>query len=94
MSKFKLGQLVATRKVAERAETDLDFYDFVCESIRSYISCDWGDTCDEDKRMNDDAVKNGERILAVYIQRKTGEKIWIITEWDRSVTTILFPSEY
>ncbi|MDE6020535.1 MAG: hypothetical protein K2H01_06040 [Ruminococcus sp.] len=49
---------------------------------------------DEDKALNDAAVKNGdERIFAAYID-STGRKIWIITEWDRSATTILFPSEY
>ena len=53
-----------------------------------------GNTCPDDTKMNDEAVKNGDdRILAVYEDKKYG-KIWIITEWDRSVTTILFPSEY
>lgn len=94
MGKFNLGQLVATHRVAERAEKDLDFYNFIHESIRSYISGDWGKLCDEDKRSNDNAVKNGERILAAYIYSETDEKIWIITGWDRSVTTILFPDEY
>jgi hypothetical protein len=48
------------------------------------------------QKQNDDAVKSGEdRILAAYIHPSHPEwKIWIITEWDRSVTTILFPSEY
>lgn len=41
---------------------------------------------------NNEAVKNGERILAAYMYGDT--KIWIITEWDRSATTILFPEEY
>lgn len=53
-----------------------------------------GDTCDEDKQVNEDSLRDGERLLAVYIYPETGEKIWIITEWDRSVTTILFPEEY
>ena len=43
---------------------------------------------------NDAAVKSGkDRIHAAYVN-KTGDKIWIITEWDRSVTTVLFPSDY
>ena len=42
--------------------------------------------------MNDNALKDGERIVAVY--NIGDDKIYIITEWDRSVTTILFPSEY
>lgn len=57
-----------------------------------YCKCDWGDTCEEDVRSNNEAVKNGERILAAYMYGDT--KIWIITEWDRSATTILFPEKY
>lgn len=72
-----------------------DFYCFVMESLYSkYVHGDWGDTCKEDKKVNDDAVKNGERILAVYRDPNTEKTIWIITEWDRSATTILFPYEY
>lgn len=57
-----------------------------------YVNCDWGDTCEKDAKSNDYAVNHGERILAVY---KMGARtIWIITEWDRSATTILFPEEY
>ena len=53
-----------------------------------------GNLCPDDAKINDKAVKNGDdRILAMYEDEKYG-KIWIITEWDRSVTTILFPSEY
>jgi hypothetical protein len=43
---------------------------------------------------NDEALINGDRILAVYISEETKDKIWIITVCDRSYTTILFPSEY
>lgn len=92
MNKFKLGQLVVTRAIDERMDSDLGFQDFVKQSLSRYIHRDWGDTCREDSRANDLAVRNGERILAVYIYK--GETIWIITEWDRSVTTILFPSDY
>lgn len=53
-----------------------------------------GDTCNVDAKMNNDAIRNGDRILAVYTQKNTDVTIWIITEWDRSVTTILFPNEY
>lgn len=55
-------------------------------------SGDWGDLDDEDKTTNDEAVKHGDRILSAY--ETDGGKIWIITEWDRSVTTVLLPSEY
>lgn len=94
MGKFKTGQIVCTRGIADRLESDRNFSPFVQLSLGKYLSADWGDTCEEDKVTNDEALKNGERILAVYIYPVTGEIIWIITEWDRSVTTILFPSEY
>lgn len=92
--KFELGKTVVTAAIAARIEEDKDFADFVQESFRRYIKCDWGDTCEEDKQTNEDALRDGERLLAVYIYPKTGEKIWIITEWDRSVTTALFPEDY
>ena len=97
MSHFKLGQLVATRGVDERMRKDRIFAAFVSKAIRLYQQCDWGDTCKEDKASNDYAVDNGERILAVYKQDSSVREpltIWIITEWDRSATTILFPEEY
>jgi hypothetical protein len=94
MMKFKLGQLVCTRAIAEKAQEDLTFNGFVQASFHKYINCDWGDTCKEDAESNDYAIKHDERLLAVYKQPETDVTIWIITEWDRSVTTILFPSEY
>lgn len=96
MQKFKLGRLVATAAVVEMMQRDHVFAAFVSRSIRRYQECDWGDSCKEDKESNDYAVENGERILASYEQNgvKSHMKIWIITEWDRSVTTILFPEEY
>ena len=65
--------------------------------LERHRSGDWGDLDDEDKAANDravgtDDVEGTERILSAY--QLYGEKVWIITEWDRSVTTILFPSEY
>ncbi|MBO7448968.1 MAG: hypothetical protein J6U54_01250 [Clostridiales bacterium] len=94
--KFKMGRVVATRGVDERMQKDRIFAAFVSKSLRLYENCDWGQTCKEDKAQNNYAVDNGERILAVYEQAGVREpmKIWIITEWDRSVTTVLFPEEY
>lgn len=106
--KFELGNLHITCGIEMRIEGDniisstptifpfhsYGFKRFVFQSLERFRQCDWGDTCDEDKKANDRAVKVGERILAVYTYPKTGEKIWIITEWDRSYTTVLFPDEY
>lgn len=94
MSEFKIGTLVATRGVAGKMENNAKFRIFVQNSIDSFKDGNWGDICEEDKETNDDAVKNGERIIAVYIYPDDGTKIWIITEWDRNTTTVLFPSEY
>ena len=66
---------------------------FIAQSLQRYSKCDWGDLSPEDAKMNDDAIKTGDRVLAAYIN-DVGTKIYIITEHDRSVTTILFPEEY
>lgn len=72
-----------------------EFAAFVNECFNRYIRCDWGDTCTEDQRSNYYAIKHGERILAEYKHSDHSDwRIWIITEWDRSITTILFPDEY
>ena len=99
--KLKLGRLVATRGVNADMQRQPEFAKFVQESLDKYVRGDWGDTKGQDARMNDQALKNGDdRILAVYelprhLAREVGEKkIWIITEWDRSASTILYPSEY
>ncbi len=94
MKDLKIGRLVATARVDERMKADKDFKKFVYASFDAYIHYDWGSLCDEDKEFNKKAIENDERVLAEYIYPKTGEKIWIITEWDRSVTTVLFPDEY
>ena len=54
---------------------------------------DWGELSESDRQANEHAVANGLRVLSAYTLR-TGEKIWIITEADRSSTTILLPEEY
>jgi hypothetical protein len=55
--------------------------------------CDWGDCCPEDAAQNDYSLKEDGQILSSY--KVAGSvKVWIITEWDRSVTTVLLPSEY
>lgn len=94
-TKFPLGQTVATRGVHETMNNDSKFKDFCFKSLMRHCSGDWGDISDEDKRENDNALEQGERILSAYnYASDNSKKIWIITEWDRSVTTILFPDEY
>lgn len=86
---LKLGQVVVTRGINNKIAEDGNFAKFVSESLNRYKSGDWGDLCKEDKQMNDSAVKNNDdRIVARY------NNIYIITEYDRSYTTILFIDEY
>lgn len=90
---FKIGQVVITRGISSYVVEDYQFYEFILASLKRYMDGDWGDVCKEDKRMNDSAVKNNDdRIVARY-NNKSGD-IYIITEYDRSVTTILFTHEY
>ena len=96
---FELGQVVATAAVWELMESNSKFKAFVSGCLSRYILYDWGDTCQEDWQTNNDAVENGERVLAVYdipdeIEDVFECHLWIITEWDRSATTLLFPSDY
>ena len=92
MGKFALGKLVMTKAVHERMILNSDFAAGVLSSLQRYINGDWGDLCESDKAENEKAIRNGERIFALY--NIGSDKIYIITEWDRSVTTILFPYEY
>ena len=91
---LELGRVVVTHGIYERIKKDKKFLTFVQICLGRYANCDWGDTTNDDKHLNDQALKDGERILAVYNYPLTNETIWIITEWDRSATTVLFPDEY
>ena len=96
MAKLSLGRHCATAGVAERMRQDREFYTFVWQCLSRYREGDWGDMTSSDKCANDDAVACGDaRILASY--KRPGhstQNIWIITEADRSATTVLFPDEY
>ena len=90
---FKTGQLMMTPGILEKSESDNDFAKFVALSLGRYLRADWGEMCAQDRSENDRALKfNDGRLFAAYL---SGEmKIWIITEADRSVTTVLLPEEY
>lgn len=93
MAKFPLGQQVVTRGVYDHIETDPAFALFVKQSMDRHAKGDWGDLCAEDKALNDESLNGEGRLFSAYEQAGL-PKIWIITEWDRSVTTVLFPDEY
>lgn len=87
---FELGQIVATPGALALLEEHGMPPGLL---ISRHVSGDWGDLDAEDKRMNDHAVKAG--YLRVFSAYKIGtDKFWVITEADRSVTTILLPEEY
>ena len=67
--------------------------DVPADFLRRHESRDWGNVCSEDWARNDEALRDGNRIVSSYCL-KDGSPIWIITEWDRSVTTLLLPDEY
>jgi hypothetical protein len=95
---FHTGQMVATREVYDLACQNPDFAQFIQKSLNRHVKCDWGDVDDEDKQTNDQALKQGTRLLSAYNDDRFPKNgvatIWIITEADRSATTILFPDEY
>jgi hypothetical protein len=63
------------------------------QGLRRHARGDWGELDDEDRAANDVALKHGARLLSAY-RTKAGTKFWIITEADRSATTVLLPEEY
>ena len=95
---FNTGQIVATRGVFDLACENRDFAQFIQKSLNRHVKSDWGDMDDEDKQTNDLALKQGTRLLSAYNDERFPKNgiatIWIITEADRSATTILFPDEY
>jgi hypothetical protein len=91
--KFNPGQLVVTRGVSDEIANNEEFAKHVHQSLKRHLAGDWGEVCDEDRAANEMALQRGERLFSAF--KKDGLfKIWIITEWDRSVTTVLFPEEY
>jgi hypothetical protein len=87
-AKFLLGQIVATA----HAMASLDNFD-VQLALQRHIQGDWGEVGKEDRAANEQALLNGARLLSIYRSSK-GVKFYVITEWDRSLTTILLPSDY
>ena len=86
---FALGRVTATpgalnylRRIEEQP-TNL---------IQRHVTGDWGDLCADDIKANQQSILDGTRILSAYILK--GEKLYVITERDRSITTLLLASEY
>lgn len=87
-AKFRLGQIVATPNALEHLSSGDIF-----TAIRRHQAGDWGEVCEEDRQENELSLKQGFRLLSAY-HTSTGAKFWVITEADRSVTTVLLPEDY
>jgi len=89
-ARFALGRVVATpgalAALEEAPQSPLEF-------LARHASGDWGEIDEHDRQENEFSLAHGFRLLSVYTL-STGARIWIITEADRSITTLLLPSEY
>ena len=85
---FPLGQVVATPAALEVVPREL-----LHSWLQRHQTGDWGAVCPEDWAANHRDLIEGNRLLSAY-PTPEGIKVWIITEWDRSVTTVLLPEEY
>ena len=85
---FRLGRIVATPNALESITQD-----DILLGIQRHQAGDWGDLTDEDRQANDRALTQGGRIFSAYAA-VNGTKFWIITEADRSATTVLLPEDY
>jgi hypothetical protein len=86
-SRFTLGQTVVTAHALDILRPDE-----IALGLARHVRGDWGDLCPEDSLANDTALNEGGRLFSAYGQGAT--RFWIITEWDRSVTTVLMPDDY
>lgn len=89
---FEPGSLMMTEGVHRLIEQGLlNFHSY----LNRHLSGDWGEICNKDKLSNEQALQYGERLFSAYeIDAGDEQKLWIITERDRSITTLLLPSEY
>lgn len=86
--KFALGEVVATAQaMATLTGADMQL------ALHRHVTGDWGKVGKEDREANEQALLNSTRLLSIYYSA-SGAKFWIITEADRSVTTVLLPSDY
>jgi hypothetical protein len=87
--RFALGKVVATPGAIDA----LDNSDLI-EALGRHAVGDWGDCCEDDAAENEYSVSRHLRIFSVYHSARDQTKFWVITEADRSLTTVLLPSEY
>ena len=86
--RFALGRLVAT----SNALTQVSHAD-IFNALQRHLAGNWGLVDDEDRNANNLALTQGTRLVSAY-DAANGTRFWIITEWDRSATTVLLPEDY
>lgn len=86
--KFPPGRIVITANAAQHL-TNVD----IATALRRHLRGDWGELTDDDKQANERSLLGDCRLLSAY-QTEAGVRFWVITEWDRSVTTLLLPEDY
>ena len=90
---FELGAVVATPAALEQIEVGGDVgFIAAMRLVRRHVTGDFGQLCDEDRQENEFSIAHGFRVMSVY-DLPSG-KVWVITEHDRSATTVLLPSDY
>jgi hypothetical protein len=86
-ARFPLGQVAITANASLRLSTEE-----VLSALKRHACGDWGDLCPEDAMANDSALAQGGRLFSAY--GHGADRFWIISEADRSVTTVLLPKDY
>lgn len=89
--KFKLGRCLSTRNAAQlMGKQDIN----PLHLLMRHVNGDDGDLSADDKALNAAAIASGkDRVFSAY-NLSSGDRLWVITEWDRSLTTILLPDDY
>ena len=90
VARFPLGRIVATPGALQALEEAKESPGIF---LKRHVTGDWGELDEEDRRANEESIVHGFRLLSAYTL-SNGTRIWIITEADRSSTTLLLPSEY
>lgn len=83
-----------TRGVSDKINAEPEFSKFIHDSLGKHFAGDWGNLDEHDKNANQIALEDDDRLLSAYISEQLRAKVMIITEADRSYTTVLFPWEY
>lgn len=92
---LQIGNVVATASLISALEDRFPTGGILMLAllVKRHQACDWGDTSEEDKRSNDYALRNDEHIVSWY-KLDDDFSVMIVTEWDRSVTTLMLPEDY